>query len=86
MAGLMFFIALTAVACAQTGSDTMGASNTMGAETMETGMKSMTDDKMDKGMEKSMETMEAGAMKAGMEKPMDTMDADKTDKDMDTMK
>ena len=67
--GLMFFLALTAVGCAQTGADTMGTT-----DTMETGMKSMSDDKMDNSMDKPMETMEADTMDKGMEKNMqDTM-------------
>ncbi len=82
VASLMFFIALTAVGCAQT-STTMGTSSTMGADTMETGMKSMPDDKMDQSMDK---TMDEDTMDKGMEKPMDTMNADKMDQVMDTMK
>jgi len=63
--GLMFFLALTAVGCAQTGADSMGTT-----DTMEKGMKSMPDDKIDN----SMDTMETDSMDKGMEKKMqDTM-------------
>jgi len=64
--GLMFFLALTAVGCAHTGADTMGTT-----DTMETGMKNMSDDTMDKGMDKPMDTMNTDTMIDNMDKGME---------------
>jgi len=73
-ATMLFFFALIAVGCAQTGSDSM-----MNTSNMDSGMSS---DTMDNNMDKDMDTM--GTEK--MEESMDTMDTEKMDKNMDTMK
>ena len=68
IASLMFFFALAAVGCAQTGSDTMSGSN------MDKPMESMSGDTMDKNMDKGMD--DKG-------KDMDSMDAEKMDDPME---
>jgi hypothetical protein len=61
-------LALAAVGCAQTDSDSMSGSN------MDKSMESMSDDTMDKNMDKGMDDMS---------KDMDSMDAEKMDDPME---
>lgn len=62
---LVCFLALSAVGCVQTGSDTMGGSS------MDKQMDNMHDDSMDKNMDKaSPETMDKEKMGGSMEKNM----------------
>ena len=64
VASLLFIVALAAVGCAQTGSDTMETSATG------TGTKSLSGDTMDSSMDKAMDTMDAEKMDGSMEKDM----------------
>ena len=64
MVSLVLFFTLTAVGCAQHGS------NTMEENSMDTSMDSMKEGKMDSDMGKSMDTMDAEKMDKSMEKNM----------------
>jgi hypothetical protein len=66
IAALMFFFAQTGVGCAQAGSDTMGGN------TMDKPMNTISGNTMDKNMDKGMDTMEAEKMDESMDKKMET--------------